>query len=260
MSRDESRLGKLRVCATSVAGGLLCQSTAGWRGSIRVRYGKCRGMREVRFWKWCDWLRQRPASLGKTTAEPCATGSNSFPVAVQANRAKKGRGSQRRDPRYGLAQSNRPGRRDESRRGTLRACATTVAGGLLFQSTAGWRGSMRVRCGKCRGMREVRFWKWCDWLRQRPASLGKTTAEPCATGSNSFPVAVQANRAKKGRGSQRRDPRYGLAQSNRPGRRDESRRGTLRACATNGNVRGSDYLGEGPWALACEYKLCQTDR
>ena len=61
------------------------------------------------------------------------------------------------------AQSNRPGRRDESRRGTLRACATTVAGGLLFQSTAGWRGSMRVRYGKCRGMREVRFWKWCDW-------------------------------------------------------------------------------------------------
>ena len=44
---------------------------------------------------------------------------------------------------------------------------------LQFQGMLGLRGSRRVRYGKLRGMREVRFWKWCDWLRQRPQVSAK---------------------------------------------------------------------------------------
>ena len=35
---------------------------------------------------------------------------------------------------------------------------------LRFQGKLEWRGSKRVRRGKYRGMREMRFWKWRDWM------------------------------------------------------------------------------------------------
>ena len=41
----------------------------------------------------------------------------------------------------------------------LRAAAGLSDRRLRFQGTLEWRGSKRVRRGKCRGMKEMRFWK-----------------------------------------------------------------------------------------------------